>query len=640
MMLSSFKCCFKEKKRRAVHVNAKNVNDVKNVNVDHVTTAQQIELQIVVTKEEEETQTQTQTQTQNDYYDFLAPSVYHLQTSFLHQIKESGLDETATLYDIENLQADEPGLIRQKGVTVNCPIDGKPGAAYVHCLELEESLAGGDGDGNEGPDRDHVGTSTHMLSYAWGYTYGDIVDTLVEFCNANNLSPKRTYVWICAFCNNQHRVVDGTVPFEDFKYVFKKRVQGIGNILAMMTPWYDPGYLKRVWCIFEMYSANADQGTSIQIIMPPRQKRSLMAAVLKPTDERGKNGLDELFATLASTKVEHASASRTQDKDNILRLVEDGPGCTKFNADINHLLRAWIRDTVFEAAANAEASLDVDTDAVRSRQETATFLTFCASFFSRSGAHQEASELHQKGLDIYRTLGTEDANELMARCYNNLGTEYESLGQYEEALAMHHKCREAFEEIYGTDHENTSVSYFNIGAVLRKMDKMDEALEMYEKSMNIDKRVKGENHIDVALSYSYIGRVKQNKQDYDGALEMFEKSLQIREDTYGQNHPDAAIGYGDMGLLYHMRGEYDEAIKMHLKAMAIQEQILGSAHPDTASVYQNIGGAYYEQGLYEKALEFHTKAKAAYASSFGKDHPKNTTSDQWIQIVEDAIAGK
>ena len=86
-----------------------------------------------------------------------------------------------------------------------------------------------------------------------------------------------------------------------------------------------------------------------------------------------------------------------------------------------------------------------------------------------------------------------------------------------------------------------------------------------------------------------------------------------------------------------MRGEYDEAIKMHLKAMAIQEQILGSANPDTAQVYQNIGAAYYEQALFEKALEFHTKAKVAYASSFGKDHPKNTTSDPWIQIVEDAI---
>ena len=85
----------------------------------------------------------------------------------------------------------------------------------------------------------------HMLSYAWGYSFGDIVDTLVDFCKTNKLSTESTYIWICAFCNNQHRVVERDVPFEDFKFVFNNRVKGIGHILAMMTPWEDPGYLKR-----------------------------------------------------------------------------------------------------------------------------------------------------------------------------------------------------------------------------------------------------------------------------------------------------------------------------------------------------------------------------------------------------------
>ena len=567
---------------------------------------------------------------QQDYYDFLAPSVHHLQTSFLQTIQESGLSSTATLYDIENLQSDEPGLIRQKGVSVNCPIDQKKGAAYVHCLESSEE--------SNKNTKDHVGTATHMLSYAWSYKYKDIVDTLVEFCRANKLNPKKTYVWICAFCNNQHRVVERDVPFEEFKYVFKKKVKGIGNILAMMTPWNDPGYLKRVWCIFEMYSANADENTTIQIIMPPGQKTSLMDAIMKPTDGAGRSGLDELFATLASTKVEHANASREVDKDNILRMVEDGPGYSAFNAEINQLLRKWIRDTVFDAAKDAEEKLKKSaTGGSYSLQETATFLTFCATFFSKSGAHQEALELHTKGLKLYKSLKTTHSNESMARCYNNMGTEYESLGKYDEALTWHHKCREAFEEIYGMDDEHTSVSYFNIGAVLRKLEKNEEALEMYEKSMDIDTRIKGCNHIDVGLSLSYIGRIKQHNEDYDGALKNFEKSLKIRKDTYGKNHPDVAIGYGDMGLVYHMREEYDKAINFHLKAMTIQEQVLGNTHPDTASVYQNIGGAYYQKGLHDEALKFQKKAFSSYNISFGPDHPKTKSSAQWVEIVEEAM---
>lgn len=616
-MFSSFgKCCFKDKKAIHVHTNQTSHKELPN---------------------------ESQDEDIDNPYDFLAPSVFHLQTAFLETMISSGLSENSTVYEIENLQDVEPGLIRRKGIDVTCPVDGKNGAAYVHCLE----------------GADHVGEATHMLSYAWGYTYKDIVDTLVKYCDDKGLDTKRTYIWICALCNNQHRVVERDVPFTEFKQVFHKKVRGIGHVLALMTPWNDPGYLKRVWCIFEMHTANVDNDVQIEIIMPPIQKKSLIAAVTKPADGKGTCGLDDLFAALASTKVENAQASRELDKQNILKLIEEsnvehgdsvGMGSFKVNADVNALLRTWIRDTVLDAVATAEKELEGDgngdsdgdsdgnTTASMSRRETATFLTFCASFFSRSGAHQEAMDLHQKGLDIYLTIeDTEDSKELAARCYNNIGTECESLGQYDRALEMHHKCREAFEEIYGLEHENTSVSYFNIGAVLKKLDRNEEAMEMYQKSLDIDRKIKGDNHIDVALSYSYIGRIKQHNADYDGALEMFTMSLKIREETYGDQHPDAAIGYGDLGLLKHMLGEYDDAIAFHKKALTIQRVILGDLHPDTAAVFQNIGGAYYEKGMQDEALRHHNKAVQAYETTLGIDHPKSATARQWVEIVKDAM---
>ncbi len=304
------------------------------------------------------------------------------------------------------------------------------------------------------------------------YKYIDIVDTLAGFCKDKNLDPKKTYVWICAFCNNQHRISDkGLVAFEEFQDIFQQRVTGIKNILAMMTPWNQPGYLKRVWCIFEAYSANANEDCTIQIIMPPRDKVSLIEAVSKANDGSGKNGLDELFDALANTNVENAEASSQIDKDNILKLVNDGPGVDGLNVEINHLLRTWVRDTVFDAARASEESLssgegnhEIGHDNDSKRRDIATFLTYCASFFSRVGAQNEALDLHRKALEVYATLKDKDeSKELMARCYNNMGTELESMAKYDEALEMHDKCREAFEEIYGHDHSNTSVSYFNIG---------------------------------------------------------------------------------------------------------------------------------------------------------------------------------
>jgi len=82
-------------------------------------------------------------------------------------------------------------VIRSKGINVVSPVDDKIGASYVHCREGEDQ-------------RD---TADYMLSYFWGYTIDDIVDALVTFCESRKLDVKRTYVWICCLCVNQHRVV-------------------------------------------------------------------------------------------------------------------------------------------------------------------------------------------------------------------------------------------------------------------------------------------------------------------------------------------------------------------------------------------------------------------------------------------------
>jgi hypothetical protein len=80
----------------------------------------------------------------------LGVSVEHLRTIFMDKVRAAGLTEKSTIHDIENLRK-EPGLIRQMGSAVTSSVDGRIGAAYVHCLVGE----------------DHVGRADSMLSYSW-----------------------------------------------------------------------------------------------------------------------------------------------------------------------------------------------------------------------------------------------------------------------------------------------------------------------------------------------------------------------------------------------------------------------------------------------------------------------------------------
>ena len=154
-------------------------------------------------------------------------SVHCLKHVFLEEVKAQGLDEASTIYEIENLSSEKNGVIRSKGAHCIDPVDGRVGTSYVACLTGE----------------DNVGPANFMLSYSWSYKIGDIVDTLCDFCKSGNLDERRTYIWLCCICINQHRVVEKkdqgestkVDTFAKFRDTFYSRVTGIGKVISMVS---------------------------------------------------------------------------------------------------------------------------------------------------------------------------------------------------------------------------------------------------------------------------------------------------------------------------------------------------------------------------------------------------------------------
>lgn len=112
-----------------------------------------------------------------------------------------------------------------------CPRDGKRGAAYVDTLT---SLS-------------EVGRANALLSYSWGYKVTDVVDALEGWVTGSSRDSRRTRIWICSLCLNQHRM-ETTVTPEELANEFGPRVMEIGMILPMLDSWETPLYLTRAWC--------------------------------------------------------------------------------------------------------------------------------------------------------------------------------------------------------------------------------------------------------------------------------------------------------------------------------------------------------------------------------------------------------
>ena len=54
---------------------------------------------------------------------------------------------------------------------------------------------------------------------------------------------------MCSLCINQR-----CIP-ADLAATFKGRVEGIGLLLPLLSPFDQPAYVKRLWCLFEMWTA-------------------------------------------------------------------------------------------------------------------------------------------------------------------------------------------------------------------------------------------------------------------------------------------------------------------------------------------------------------------------------------------------
>ena len=186
------------------------------------------------------------------------PSVHHLAATLVPEtvaailaIRKNKGHELQPAYDLlhDPAQASIWHMVhayaKPRSAAVACPRDGDVGSAYVDTLTAA----------------DDVGPADALLSYAWGYLVAEVSAALSAWVDRTGRDPKRTSIWICSLCLNQHGFearmlkAGGSAGPEALQKAFGDRVVAIGRVLPMLEPWDNPGYVKRAWCLFELYTA-------------------------------------------------------------------------------------------------------------------------------------------------------------------------------------------------------------------------------------------------------------------------------------------------------------------------------------------------------------------------------------------------
>ena len=118
--------------------------------------------------------------------------------------------------------------------------------------------------------------------------------------------------------------------------------------------------------------------------------------------------------------------------------------------------------------------------------------------------------------------------------------------------------------------------------------KYPDSIRLWPKVIKIHENILGSEHPVTAISYNNLAGVYIAQGAYEKAEELYRKALRIREEVLGENHPSTATSYNNLAGVYEDQGAYEKAEELYQKALRIDEEVLGKDHPTTIIIRNNL----------------------------------------------------
>ena len=243
-----------------------------------------------------------------------------------------------------------------------------------------------------------------------------------------------------------------------------------------------------------------------------------------------------------------------------------------------------------------------------------------ASQADDEGHYNEALNIQKNVVEIRKkVLG--DAHPDYAMALSNLAYYYDALGNYSEAIRLATFAMEFCKNYFGEEHPTYAISLSNLASYYADLGNYSEAIRLGTLAMEIRKKVLREEHpgyagslINLASCYGSIG-------NYTEAIRLATLAMDIYKRKLGEEHPDYARSLNNLANYYDDLGNYTEAIRLETLAMEIRKKVLGEEHPDYAISLSNLSCYYAELGNYNEAIRIETLAMEIRKKVLGEEHP-------------------
>ncbi|MEO0127815.1 MAG: tetratricopeptide repeat protein [candidate division WOR-3 bacterium] len=233
-------------------------------------------------------------------------------------------------------------------------------------------------------------------------------------------------------------------------------------------------------------------------------------------------------------------------------------------------------------------------------------------YMEKAGDQKKELYLNSSAIELYKkclTMIPDGMPHITTRIFEKLGTIYELIGDYENALNSYY----SMERYAGEDLVVKARSLRHRANIIANQGDYDKGLELLSQAYEYLKSLKEKSNLSVLLELSNIRNLECWLYRIKGKMEIAEsKGLEaikiitkIKDWKFKIELKQALTkAYNHLSVIYCVKGDFEKALKLCKEAISIAEDT-GDLR-GKVNAYNVMGTVFKAQGNYEKAIDSFT----------------------------------
>ena len=236
-----------------------------------------------------------------------------------------------------------------------------------------------------------------------------------------------------------------------------------------------------------------------------------------------------------------------------------------------------------------------------------------AIVYETVGNFEKAIALYKEAFEAFRDKKTKDSQDELATLHLGIGVSYAMSGSLLEADKQWNQVVHIYDSI-GTKGYPYYAVLTNLATLSVNMDNMERSLDYYDQALKAFLTIENNlNSPQLILLYYNMANAYTTLEQYNRAMDYAMRAKNILEGV-NPNHPQLLPIYSTVSEIYGALASFDDMKQYVFASLDLSRKLYGENHFWTAQAYGNIGNYYADIRDGKKAIENHKKARAIIES--------------------------